>query len=386
VTPAPELAGPPPAKAEALLAALDRSAAAAELRVAEAAKAVDRWQGTTKWRPPPRQSARRLAAVPRPAARLPATPRTLTLPRPGTDVSAELAAFLDRWMGWQEQVDEELEALRRSIRALDIRESRGPAAAEPPGPPAPAATRPHRALLAGRERVGRSGSPWLGHALGHLALEHPDVAAGMVAALLRVPRGEGGLVYVVTIEGWGALTVDTTAGTVEVLSAPATGEVDLRVRGTPAKLAATAAGGIDHWPPGVSIEGDRRASRALLRSLRRPLGLVDLLAAGVEVDSSSLLRTLAAGVEPSWVGGPPLAVAWELDGQSPVLVGFDDRGASVRPPAAGVIPAATISLSPQALLPLLAGQEPPSSARWAVHGDPVAARRALELFDRVQWA
>jgi hypothetical protein len=132
---------------------------------------------------------------------------------------------------------------------------------------------------------------------------------------------------------------------------------------------------VRRWPlsPGRPWIRGRRAEAAVLRRLvRAPIGFAELAAAGVLLEPEMAYALLARAIVPGWTAGHSFAVLHETTGPlrarayvsvrdgSPVTVSAD-------PPAERV--AATVSCSPPALLPLLAGVALPAGERAAIRGE-----------------
>ena len=143
-------------------------------------------------------------------------------------------------------------------------------------------------------------------------------------------------------------------------------QVDFQVIGDPARLARllTASPLRRLLRVGIARVRGRREGLAAIRALLAlPLDLTSLQRAGLRADGETVLRLVAAMVEPAWTHGESFTVAYDPAGGEPVfLTVADGRAPAVsRARPAGRV-AATITGSPAALAGLLSGFADPGMA------------------------
>jgi len=268
-------------------------------------------------------------------------------------------------------------------------ESEPEVVAEPePTPPPP----PLAVLEPRREQpVGRT--PWLTDALDRLVALDREHAAVALTALIpaQASRSRRDLVYDLAVVGSGTWRVRLQSGTGAVgplLGGPASDrEIDFVLSGPAGALVPLAAGGARRRLPGTLATGRRRRLRRLLRDLRAPMTLVDLIAGATTVDAAVLLELLAVMVDPAWTAEHAFIVDYDVSGSGErhwrVAVGDGVRTG----PAPGVRDAdATVSVPDTALAALLAGVALPAGATATVSGSVEVVELLHGWFDAVQGA
>jgi hypothetical protein len=158
------------------------------------------------------------------------------------------------------------------------------------------------------------------------------------------------------------------------------------VAGSVATLAPLGAGSAPRRLAHARTWGSRTAMVRLVEARRPPVALSDLAAAGHVPDPALLLRTVAAGVEPRWIGGHGFSVVVDCPEREPITVvaepgtGMHVAGA---PPSGGDV-RAVIGATPSALLALVGGTPAPEGEDAWMTGEEEAVRRLLRLLDRAQ--
>jgi hypothetical protein len=243
---------------------------------------------------------------------------------------------------------------------------------------------PVRQPLPERSPVGSVG-PWLRDAVVSLAADEPDIAELLVVGLLPLQAGlvKGALAYELAVEGGTThrVVVDPERARVEPSGA---GTTEARVAGPLAALVPLATGGVRRRLPGARID-KRRRLRRLITARRRPLGLVEIAAAGVAPSPGLLLTVLARAVAPQWTEGRPLTVDVASEGADRWRVIASGHGPLAILPAEGAAPApATLHTSANRLAAVLAGTAAAGDAH--VEGDIRDVRTLLSWLDRAQRA
>jgi hypothetical protein len=291
----------------------------------------------------------------------------------------------------------------------EVEEVEGPAAAEEAeAPEEPAAVEEPAGVeeSAGVDR--RTITPWLSSAIARLADSgQPRLAARLIMELLPMQAQlvAERVCYRLEIEDAWPSIVTIEDGRVEIAPVERRSSdldpdgadpvaTDFAIRGSAAALAVLAAGGASRRLRGCHVSGRRRLRR-FMRELRDPVGLAEIVAAGVEVTPVALLSALSAAVDPAWTEGHNFAVRYRVQG---------DGGQSVRVEAAHRLalrvtaeperfePAegeareglATVTVERGALPSLLVGLPLPSTQRPVVEGDARAATVLAAWYARVQ--
>ena len=300
------------------------------------------------------------SAVPAPPVRAPQRPAPLaSTPLAMTSQPAESPAVLAARASGVGLDPSRLAAARERLRAAAP--SAEPAEALAPLPPGTPA-------------------PWLPAALERLTAEEPATAGRLVLGLLPAlgVAARRPLRCDLLLAGRGVLAVDVAPGaaTVASLAAPRTrGARDLDVAGDAAGLARLLHGPRRLLRRPARVRGGRRALRELRRLARAPLGLRDLASAGVTLDPALALRLVALAIDPAATQGERFAVA-----HTPLAGGRVDAWLRI---AGGAPPAVVTQAPPEptrltlhctrgALLPLIAGVEPPPGESGALDGDASA--------------
>lgn len=246
-------------------------------------------------------------------------------------------------------------------------------------------------LLVPRRQQAPAGTRWIAESLDRLVAADRDRAAAALTALIpaQAPRSRRALVYDLAVVGTGTWRVrlQDGAGTVgPLLGGPASDrDIDFVVSGPPGALVPLAAGGARRRLSGTLVTGRRRRLRKLLRDLRAPLALSDLVAAGTSVDPAVLLELLALMVEPAWTGDHAFTVDYDVTGEHEqcrrVAVGDGVRTGPA--PDAGDAEA-TVTVPGDALAALLAGIALPAGATATVTGSADAVGLLHGWFDQAQ--
>jgi len=135
--------------------------------------------------------------------------------------------------------------------------------------------------------------------------------------------------------------------------------------------------------------GRRRRARRVTHARRVPLTLAELAAANVRVWPGLLLPVLAEAIDPQWTIGQQFVIALAITGVTPTVlyVGVHDGApVTVSPRQFDVPPAATLYLSEQACLNLLARTPLPAGERVLYAGEQASVEQLLEWTDRAQAA
>jgi hypothetical protein len=359
---------------------------------------------------------RTVADPPKPAGALPLRPPA---PEPPVSLPTDLRAELERlnaFLGAAEPAEGAQDVIAGLARAAERLRAQPTQGAPDDGLRATTAapqTESRLPALRDAPAVPASGPrpAWLAALVQRIALTEPAAAAELIVALLPVPgRRVGGPVsFDLAVTGTAPVRVTAGHGRVDVrpVQGPdAAGTVDFRVAGAPDVLAPLVAGGV-RWPVRIpaelQVEGRRRRLRRVLRSMRRPVLVADLRAAGAAIDPAVILRALAAAVEPAWVRGHEFAVVFEaIDGPrawrvevsgagvqvhapEPAAATAADAGATVVEPAATAVePAATVRGTADGLLALVAGDRRGPAPAPDVLGSQPAVTFLLGWWDRAQ--
>jgi hypothetical protein len=311
-----------------------------------------------------------------------------------------------RVRGALDTLRDELARMRRAAPALDLEalgaraEELAPRAAETS---APTADR----LEAARERLraadqpeeaapstaARSAAAWLPRAFASLAREDPALAGRCVVELLPALGAvvDSPVRFVLRV-GETRAAVEAAPGRCSVTGAPPPDfRPSFRLRASEQGLgrfvAAPTAG---RWPlaPGRALIRGRRSDAGVLRGLvRAPLGFAELAAAGVLLEPEMAYALLARAIVPGWTAGHSFAVLHETTGPvgARAFVSVRDGGpVTVTTEEPGERVAATVSCSPPALLPLLAGAPLPAGERAAIRGEADALRVLQDWIARAQ--
>lgn len=274
-----------------------------------------------------------------------------------------------------------------------------PHAAVASAPPAPGAPAPEVALdparlSAARERLRaaappaapaagplREGpaSPWLPTALQGLLASDPELAGRLAVGLLPAYRlpAERALRCDLQLAGARTVALDLQPGAATVRTAAAPRgrrETDVRIAADHAGLARLLYGRRS-LRRHARVRGSRRALRELRRLARHPYGIRDLADSGVTLEPALALRLIALAIDPAATGGERFAIAHQPLAGGPV--GAWLRIADGAPPA--VVAAAppepvrlTLRCTRGAILPLIAGTEPPPGESGTLDGDDAA--------------
>ncbi len=211
--------------------------------------------------------------------------------------------------------------------------------------------------------------PWFGAALARLAAVDAATAERLLVAALPVQAGRTGndVTYHLELPATGHHHVRVRRQHDVVVTsggAQAPGDPEFRLTGPVAALAPLVAGAPLRRLRGVTVRGRRRRLRRLLRALAAPVGLPELLAAGVRPRPGDLLALLCLGVPSERVRGADFCVAYVVvgadDGRDRTLVRAEPDGAlTVIPEAPELLVAdATVTVAADGLLGLLAGTAP----------------------------
>jgi hypothetical protein len=266
----------------------------------------------------------------------------------------------------------------------------GPGRAPTAEAPEPGSGLDPRRLAAARERLRAAApatpalaplaegpvAPWLPTALRELAQSDPETAGRLAVALLPVHGlpAEKPLRYDLLLPGRGVLAVDVVPGTagVERRVAPRPRSVvGLRIAADHAGFGRLLHGRRSLRRP-AKVRGRRRALRELRRLAQAPYGMRDLAAAGVTLDPVLALRLVALAIDPAATAGERFAIAHAPLAGGPVDAWL--RIADGEPPAlCDRAPAEPVRLTLRctrgALLPLVAGIDPPPGESGTVDGD-----------------
>jgi hypothetical protein len=224
---------------------------------------------------------------------------------------------------------------------------------------------------------------WLAPAIRRLAAQRDaKLAAELVIELLPAQRQivDAQLNYEIKINELGAFYVALDPASA-VISREPRGPVDFSLEGSVAAFSELAAGGASRRHRGLRIRKGRARARGLLKARRRPMALVDLAAAEVDVWPGLLLLVMAEAIDPSWTTGRRFELAFDIQDAAGVIIYIrvcDGEPILVSRTAVGQ-PIATISLSGHALVCLLAGAQAPAEHQAMVIGDATS----VEMF--LQW-
>ena len=241
-----------------------------------------------------------------------------------------------------------------------------------------------------REQLGAR-TEWLAEALDRLVATDRERAASALTALIpaQAARSRRDLVYDLAVVGFGTWRVRLQSGTGTIgplLGGPASDrDIDFVVSGPAGSLVPLAAGGARRRLSGTLVTGRRRRLRRLLRDLRAPMGLGDLVAAGTPVDAAVLLELLALMVDPAWTADHAFVVDYDVTGPDDrrwrVAVG---EGARTGPAPEVRDAEATVTVPATALPALLAGVPLPAGATATVTGSAESVALLHGWFDAAQ--
>jgi hypothetical protein len=223
-------------------------------------------------------------------------------------------------------------------------------------------------------------APWLAPALQRLLERDADLAGRLTVGLLPAYArlAERPLRCDLELAAHGVVAVDlaTGAATVATRTAPrGRSETDLRIAADHAGLARLLHGRRRLLRRPARVRGSRRALRDLRRLARATYGIRDLADAGVALTPALALRLVALAIAPGATAGERFAVA-----HAPLAGGPVDAWLRI---ADGAEPAVLDTAPPEpvrlmlrctrgALLPLIAGSEPPPGESGAIEGDEAA--------------
>jgi hypothetical protein len=399
----PEPAAPPEAAASPRTGdeALDALIAGLRAQVASAREHLAEWEAEREGATAPAEPR---AEEPPPPEQEPAAP-ALARPDDETrrrlqDIEADLRAAMPEPGAGKpaREVIASLQSAADRLRAAAeeelAREDLEPEPEEDEAPDAEAAGQARsilgpRAIGAGRER------PWLRTGIERLAAVDTKRAADLLVAVLPAQALLGlKLTYALTAEGMDPVRVALDPGAARVDRGPERLDAEATLSGSIAALAPLAAGGAGWRLKDVRVEGARRGVRKLTRARRAPVTLSDLALLTPPPPPDALLAALAAAVEPAWTAGHRFGVSYlvtdpDVDG-TPfeagrwTILADDGRPLRITDNGGRQPHAATIELSPDALLPVLLGDAAPAGERAVVTGD----RRAVDVlhgwFDRAR--
>ena len=229
---------------------------------------------------------------------------------------------------------------------------------------------------------------WLAPAIRRLAAQRDaKLAAELVIELLPAQRQivDGQLNYEIKINELGAFYVALDPASA-IISREPRGSVDFSLEGSVAAFSELAAGGTSRRHRGLRIRKGRARARELLKARRRPIALADLAAAEVDVWPGLLLLVMAEAIDPSWTTGRRFELAFDIQDAAGVIIYIrvcDGEPILVSRTAVGQ-PIATISLSGNALVCLLAGTQAPAEHRTTVIGDATSVDMFLQWTARAQ--
>jgi hypothetical protein len=229
---------------------------------------------------------------------------------------------------------------------------------------------------------------WLAPAIRRLAAQRDaKLAAELVIELLPAQRQivDGQLNYEIKINELGAFYVALDPASA-IISREPRGSVDFSLEGSVAAFSELAAGGTSRRHRGLRIRKGRARARGLLKARRRPIALADLAAAEVDVWPGLLLLVMAEAIDPSWTTGRRFELAFDIQDAAGVIIYIrvcDGEPILVSRTAVGQ-PIATISLSGNALVCLLAGTQAPAEHRTTVIGDATSVDMFLQWTARAQ--
>ena len=280
--------------------------------------------------------------------------------------------------------------------ALALNGPLAPAPLPPSGTP-PAMPPPDAVELAPRlQGVRPRPTEWLAGALGRAARHRDEQLVGELIAELLPAQGlvvRRSITYGVTIDGVGCYRVATTGGapaSVTRVEPDVMSGLDFEVRGSVAQVGAFVAGRGSWRLHGLRVTpGRRRRARRVTHARRVPLTLAELAAANVRVWPGLLLPVLAEAIDPQWTIGQQFVIALAITGVTPTVlyVGVHDGApVTVSPRQFDVPPAATLYLSEQACLNLLARTPLPAGERVLYAGEQASVEQLLEWTDRAQAA
>jgi hypothetical protein len=327
---------------------------------------------------------------------------------------AELEAERSARVAAEEELARQREVTARVREALDaMREELArmrhtppaPAPAEPGAPTAErleAARERLRSVVEAPDRIAQPSAPaalevfpWLPRAFAGLAAADAAMAGRCVVDLLPALGAvvQAPLSFELRI-GEMRLAVEAAPGRASVVGAGAAQpgfRPAFRLRASEAGLGRFAAAPtVGMWllPPGrVRLRGRRSDAEVLRQLVRAPLGFAELARAGVLLEPELAYGLLAHAIVPAWTSGHSFSVLHETTGPvgarayvtvndgRPVTVSADE-------PAERVV--ATVSCSPPALLPLLAGVALPAGERAAIRGEPDALAQLQSWIARAQ--
>jgi hypothetical protein len=237
---------------------------------------------------------------------------------------------------------------------------------------------------------------WLSRALQRAAVQRDTQLVGELIAELLPAQGlvvRRATTYGVTIDEVGCYRVATTGqapATVARVDADVLRSLDFEVRGSAGNVGRFVAGRGSWRLHGLRVTpGRRRKARRVARARRVPLTLAELATANIRVWPGLLLPVLAEAVDPAWTAGHDYLVGMAVTGATPTMlyVGVHDGAAvTVSPRRLDAAPVATLFMSEQACLNLLARTPLPAGERVLCSGDLTAAERLLDWLDRAQLA
>ena len=251
-------------------------------------------------------------------------------------------------------------------------------------------------------------TPWLSSGIARLADGgQPRLAARLIMELLPM-QGRlvaGRVCYRLEIEDTWPSIVTIEDGRVEIAQVERRSGgledavddavvTDFAIEGPAAALAVLAAGGAPRRLRGCKVSGRRRLGR-FLGELRDPVGLAEIVAAGVELTPLALLSALSAAVDPAWTEGHNFAVRYRVQGAGGQSVRVEAiHGIALRvtsetersepPPRGARDGVATVTVERGALASLLVGLPLPSTQRPVVEGDARAATVLASWYARAQ--
>jgi hypothetical protein len=246
--------------------------------------------------------------------------------------------------------------------------------------------------------ASRDASAWLARAFSGLAHADAELAGRAVLAMLPalgtvVDRELG---FVLRLRDGEDLAVEAHPGRASITgraAAPPGFRPRFRLRASHEGLGRfVSAASVGSWlmPPGrVRLRGHRRDAEVLRALVRAPLGFAELAAAGVLLEPRLAYGLLAHAIVPAWTAGHSFAILHEttgpLGGRAYVSV-RDGRPLEVSAEALEGRPAATVSCSPPALLPLLAGAPLPAGERASIKGEAASVSLLQGWIARAQSA
>ncbi len=209
---------------------------------------------------------------------------------------------------------------------------------------------------------------WLLRALRTLAKDDPAAAGRIVLGLLPAERlaYDEPLAYDLLLSDAGCIQATTVRGSAtrvaDAILPRDLGQIDFRVTGELETLARLLLAGRLRRRFGrrvASVQGDRKALRALTSLVRTPLGLKELYSAGVRLDPPLAFRLAAVMIDRKATASHRFTIAHRGPAGSWYLKISGTAGPSVSdaPPLGPV--ATTIVSEPGALVAVLAGEEVP---------------------------